>query len=67
MLSAEGRISIVVLSVLPVLLAGYIMVVNPEYLRTLTSTRPGIFISVSGAALMGVGYIWMRKIVRLDV
>jgi tight adherence protein B len=66
-LSAEGRISIVVLSVLPILLAGYIMVVNPEYLRTLTSTRPGIFISVAGAALMGVGYIWMRKIVRLNV
>lgn len=66
-LSAEGRISIVVLSVLPVLLAGYIMVVNPEYLRTLTNTRPGIFISVAGAALMGVGYIWMRKIVRLNV
>jgi tight adherence protein B len=66
-LSAEGRISIVVLSVLPVLLAGYIMIVNPEYLRTLTSTRPGIFISVAGAALMGVGYIWMRKIVRLNV
>jgi Flp pilus assembly protein TadB len=53
--------------VLPILLAGYIMVVNPEYLRTLTSTRPGIFISVAGAALMGVGYIWMRKIVRLNV
>jgi tight adherence protein B len=66
-LSAEGRISILVLSVLPILLAGYIMVVNPEYLRTLTSTRPGIFISVAGAALMGVGYIWMRKIVRLNV
>jgi tight adherence protein B len=66
-LSAEGRISIVVLSVLPVLLAGYIMLVNPEYLRTLTSTRPGIFISVAGAVMMGVGYIWMRKIVRLNV
>jgi tight adherence protein B len=66
-LSAEGRISIVVLTVLPILLAGYITMVNPEYLRTLTSTRPGIIMSVSGAALMGVGYLWMRKIVRLDV
>jgi tight adherence protein B len=66
-LSAEGRISILVLTVLPILIAGYIMLVNPDYLRTLTTTTPGIAISISGGVLMAVGYVWMRKIVRLDV
>lgn len=66
-LSAEGRISIVVLTVLPILLAGYIMLVNPEYLKTLTTTTAGIAISITGGMLMVFGYFWMRKIVRLDV
>jgi tight adherence protein B len=66
-LSAEGRISIIVLTVLPILLAGYIMLVNPEYLKTLTTTTAGIAISITGGLMMMVGYIWMRKIVRLDV
>ena len=66
-LSAEGRISILVLTVLPILLAGYIMIVNPEYLKTLTTTTPGIALSVSGSVLLVIGYVWMKKIVRLDV
>ena len=66
-LSAEGRISVVVLSVLPVLIASYLMIVNPDYLRTLTTTRPGIIISVSAGILMVVGYLWMRRMVKLDV
>ncbi len=66
-LSAEGRISIIVLTVLPILLAGYIMLVNPEYLKTLTTTTAGIAISITGGLMMILGYVWMRKIVRLDV
>ena len=66
-LSAEGRISIIVLTVLPILLAGYMMLVNPEYLKTLTTTTAGIAISITGGLMMVVGYLWMRKIVRLDV
>lgn len=66
-LSAEGRISIIVLTVLPIFIAGYIMLVNPEYLRVLTTTTAGIAISISGGILMAFGYVWMRKIVRLDV
>jgi tight adherence protein B len=66
-LSAESRISVVVLTVLPILLAIYLMIVNPEYLRTLTTTTAGKFISIAALALMGIGYLWMRRITRLDV
>jgi tight adherence protein B len=66
-LSAESRISVVVLTVLPILIAIYLMVVNPDYLRTLTTTTPGKIISITALALMGIGYLWMKRIVRLDV
>jgi tight adherence protein B len=66
-LSAEGRISVIVLTVLPILIAVYLMLVNPEYLKTLTTTTPGIIISSVAGVLMAFGYLWMRKIVRLNV
>jgi tight adherence protein B len=65
-LSAEGRISVAVLTVLPILIAVYLMAVNPEYLRVLTTTRPGIAIATAAGVLMVIGYLWMQKIVRLD-
>jgi Flp pilus assembly protein TadB len=52
---------------LPILIATYLMIVNPDYLRTLSTTRPGIIISVSAGILMVIGYLWMRKMVKLDV
>jgi tight adherence protein B len=66
-LSAEGRISAAVLTVLPILIASYLMIVNPDYLRTLSTTTAGIIISISAGVLMVVGYVWMRKMVKLDV
>jgi tight adherence protein B len=66
-LSAESRISVVVLTVLPILIAIYLMIVNPDYLRTLTTTTAGKIISISALALMGIGYLWMKRIVKLDV
>jgi Flp pilus assembly protein TadB len=53
--------------VLPILIAIYLMIVNPEYLRTLTTTTPGKIISIAALALMGIGYLWMKRITRLDV
>jgi Flp pilus assembly protein TadB len=43
------------------------MLVNPEYLKTLTTTTAGIAISITGGLMMVLGYVWMRKIVKLDV
>jgi tight adherence protein B len=66
-LSAEGRLSVVVLTVLPILIAAYLMAVNPDYLRTLTNTTPGVVISSTAGVLMAIGYVWMKRIVTLDV
>jgi tight adherence protein B len=65
-LSAEGRLSVTILTVLPFLLALYLMAVNPEYLAVLTGTPIGVLLIIGALTLMGVGYVWMRKIVKLD-
>jgi tight adherence protein B len=65
-LSAEGRISAVVLTVLPIFIALYLTRVNPDYLRVLTSTRTGLILLSVAGGLMLIGYMWMQKIVKLD-
>jgi tight adherence protein B len=66
-LSAEGRLSVKILIVMPFLMAGYLTWVNRSYMRLLWTTRPGIIFMVIGAVLMLVGAIWARKTVEIDV
>ena len=66
-LSAEGRLSAVILVALPFLLAGYISVVNPGYLNQLTRVTIGKIMIIGGVVLMGIGIAWMRKIIKIDV
>jgi tight adherence protein B len=66
-LSAEGRLSMYILTGLPILIALYISRVNPGYLNLLFSTAPGRVMLLTGIALLGVGIFWMQKIVKIDV
>lgn len=66
-LSSEGRLSAVILIVLPFLLSGYIMVVNPGYIGKLFEVRIGQIMVAGALTLMGLGVIWMRKIIRIDI
>lgn len=66
-LSAEGRLSAIILVALPFLLAGYISVVNPGYLKVMTEVTIGKIMIGGGIVLMGIGIIWMRKIIKIDV
>lgn len=66
-LTAEGRISAVVLGVLPVGLAGVIAVVNPGYLASLLQTSVGTMLVVGAGLSMAVGFVWMRRIVNVEV
>jgi tight adherence protein B len=66
-LSAEGRLSAIILVALPFLLAGYISIVNPGYLGELTKATIGKIMIVVGVVLMGIGIAWMRKIIKIDV
>ncbi len=62
-LTAEGRLSALVVMILPFVLSAVMAVINPEYLSPLYSTLTGVLLlGVGGAALL-VGGLWLRKLV----
>jgi tight adherence protein B len=66
-LTTEGRISMWVLIALPVLLTVYMLAVNREYISLLWSTRVGWVMMITGASLLALGYVWIKRLVRIDV
>ena len=64
-LSAEGKISGVVLGGLPFALAVVIMFLNPTYLMELLDSTMGIAMIVGGLVAMVIGIVWMRRITNL--
>ena len=66
-LSAEGRLSAVILSVLPFLTGFLLFTINPQMMSTLWTDPTGRRMSITGIVMIVVGFLWMRKIVRLRV
>lgn len=66
-LTAEGRISAIVLGIMPPVLGVVMMVVNPDYMKPLFSDSLGkIFLGVAVIGMV-VGFLWMRKTVQIDI
>jgi tight adherence protein B len=66
-LTAEGRISAIVLGALPFGIAGFLWMSNPAYLRPLFISLAGqVAIGVAGLLMAG-GMLWLRKIVDIEV
>ena len=63
-LSAEGRLSAWVLMVLPFAMAAIMLVTNRSYISTLWSSSVGVLLMVAGGALLAVGALWLRCIVK---
>lgn len=66
-LTVEGRLSAVILGGLPFLIAFVLLIVNPGYLKPLFHQGIGIAMVSMAGALMSVGFVWMRRIVRVEV
>jgi tight adherence protein B len=66
-LTADGRLSMIILVSLPFVIGLYLSQVNPTYLNLLFSRFVGQAMLVGGGLLMAVGIFWMRKIVDIDV
>jgi tight adherence protein B len=64
-LSAEGRISAIILVSLPFALAALLSVVSPEYLAELTGSGVGRIMILVALLLIGAGTAWIAKIVRV--
>ena len=65
-LSAEGRISGVVLLTLPVVLLAVLQLIAPDYVGGLTGTDTGRAMLGVAVVLMVGGALWMRRLVRVE-
>lgn len=66
-LSAEGRISALILTLLPFVLAGLLTTLNPEFMAPLWSDPLGLRMLTLTVALMGMGVFWMWRLVRMEI
>ena len=64
-LSAEGRLSAWILSILPFALAGVISLIAREFMSILWTDPVGIRLSAAAVLLMLVGIFWLSRIISL--
>jgi tight adherence protein B len=65
-LTAEGRISAIVLAALPFFLFLVITVINPGYIQPMLENTIGLVVMGIGLVFIGIGIMWMQKIVKVD-
>jgi tight adherence protein B len=66
-LSAEGRLSAWILTLVPIVLFGVIWVTTPSYLPPLLEHPTGQKMLVFAVFMMVLAVFWMRKIIRIDL
>jgi tight adherence protein B len=64
-LSAEGKLSAVVLMALPFGIVGFLSVTNPAYLAGFTESLPGYLMVATVVVLLTVGGLWLKKTVAI--
>jgi len=65
--SAHGRITATVLTIMPLLTMLGLMLVAPSYLGYLVANPTGKYLIVAAVVLMFVGYYWMRRVIDIKV
>lgn len=63
-LSAEGRMSAVVLMALPIVMFLFLTMFNDMYARVFTGTLPGYLMIAAAVVLLTVGGFWLSRIVK---
>jgi Flp pilus assembly protein TadB len=66
-LSAEGRLSAYVLIAMPVLVGGWLFTSDPAYMRPLYASQVGILMLIAAGLMTGVGALWMRKVIKVEM
>lgn len=66
-LSAEGRISAVILSIIPFGLASLLTLINPEFMSRLWLDPAGQQLVFTSLILWVLGVFWMSRLVRIQV
>lgn len=66
-LTAEGRLSAVILYALPFAAVLGISIVRPDYFDPVLASPVGVVLMGFGLALLAVGGIWLNRVVRIEV
>jgi tight adherence protein B len=66
-LTAEGRISSVILTVLPILLFVYLYIINYDYISLLWTSKTGLIMLCTAIVLQIAGMVIMKKMVTIDM
>ncbi len=66
-LSAEGRLSALILGGLPPLFALYLVLVRPDYIKPLYTDPIGQLMLGVMAVLFGIGLYWLHRVVQVEV
>jgi tight adherence protein B len=66
-LTAEGRMSAIVIGILPVALGALMFVLNPEYMSPLIHTSMGKAMTAGSCLMALFGFWWMKKTVDIEI
>jgi tight adherence protein B len=64
-LTAEGRLSSKILTALPIVVALVMWMINPDSMARLGSGL-GLLMSVAGGVFLLMGWIWIKRLVRIE-
>lgn len=66
-LTAEGRLSAIILLCLPFFVALILFLLNPAYMRLLFATTAGLAMLIIAGTLMAFGTLWLRRVIKIEV
>jgi len=66
-LSAEGKLSGYILVALPIVIGSFLFMTRRDYMRPLYGTPVGLVMLVGAGAMIGIGALWMRQLVKVEV
>lgn len=64
-LTATGRSSGLVIGVLPLGLAGVLMLINPSYVQSFFNTQMGTILMIVAAVMESIGFLLIKKVVSI--
>jgi tight adherence protein B len=65
--TAHGRFTGYVLLALPASLAVALMFINPEHMKVLFEERMGQNMIAGAIVMQAIGYVWIRKVIKIEV
>ncbi|KSU61058.1 hypothetical protein AS034_15595 [[Bacillus] enclensis] len=66
-LTSQGKMSSIIITCLPIGLGLYLYVIDPDYFNPLISQPLGIFMLVTAAVFIVIGWFTIQKILRIEV